>query len=112
MEATKFRPELSVKLEISATTLSIQQLKRSRDVLSSDPIEEMTPQPKRRVTTTERRLDQARERAEALQAVGNFDKAIVDRWQCNDDHCTNKDSFYFVDFAGKHYNISHNEQLL
>ena len=111
-EAARYRPEPSVKIEISATAPSIQQLKRSPEVLSSDPIEETTPQPRRRVTTTDRRLDQARERAESLQAAGNFDKAIVDRWQCKDAHCINKDGLCFVDFAGKHYDIFHEEQLM
>ena len=36
----------------------------------------------------------------------------MDRWQCRDDHCTNRNGFCFVDFAGKHYDIAHEEQLM
>ena len=66
-EAAQSRiPNLIVKIEITAIAPSKYQLKRSHEVLSLDPIEETTPQPRRRLTTTDKRLDQARIRAEAL----------------------------------------------
>ena len=110
-EAGQFIPKLAVKIEISATAPPLKaQLKRPhRKTLSSDPIDESAPQPRRRITTTDRRLDQARERAEALHAAGNWDKDIVDRWQCRDSHYHNKNGWCFVDFAGKYYDIFYNE---
>ena len=114
-EAGQFAPELVVRIEISAITIAPlkAQLKRPhRETLSSDPVEESAPQSRRRITTTDKRVDQARERAEALHAAGNFDKDIVDRWQCRDSHCRNENGWCFVDFAGKHYDISHDEQLI
>ena len=114
-EAAQYTPELTVKIEISAmaTAPAKAQSKRPyRETLSSDPIDESAPQSRRRITTTDKRLDQARERAEALHAAGNWDKDIIDRWQCRDSHCRNENGFCFVDFAGKHYDISHKEQLI
>ena len=114
-EAAQYTPKLTVKIEISAMATAppkAQSKRPYRETLSSDPIDESAPQSRRRITTTDRRLDQARERAEALHAAGNWDKDIIDRWQCKDSHCRNENGFYFVDFAGKHYDISHEEQLV
>lgn len=112
-EAAQYKPELTVRIEISAMVIAPPKAQSKRpyqETLSSDHVEESAS--RRRVTTTDKRLDQARARAEALHAAGNWDKDIIDRWQCRDSHCRNENGWCFVDFAGKHYDISHDEQLM
>ncbi len=49
---------------------------------------------------------------DTLVDVDNFDKALLNRWQCNDEHCKNQNDFCFVNFTDKHYNMNHTQQSL
>ena len=114
-ESQRFGGIIDLKIEILA---EIRQLpiilktpvKRQLLELSSDAAE-LPPPDKKRVTRTDKLLDAARERAKALAAVGNYDKTLLDRWQCRDQHCRNIDGFCFVDFGGKHFDIDSVQQL-
>ncbi|KAL9030732.1 MAG: hypothetical protein Q9196_001182, partial [Gyalolechia fulgens] len=119
-QSAMWKYEVTLKIEVTAKKtaaaaaaaaerLAVERLtKRSHDVLSSDPVEcSPTPKPKKK-TRTDKLLDEARNRAEGLIEAGSHDKALVDRWQCRDEHCTNNKNakgFCFVDYSGKHYAI-------
>lgn len=64
------------------------------------------------MTRTDRLLDQAKIKADALRAAGNFEKDLLDHWQCHDSRCKNQNGWCFVDFSGKHYNMDHSQQAL
>ncbi len=51
-------------------------------------------------------------KADTLADINNFDKALLNCWQCNDEHCRNQNDFCFVNFANKHYNMNHTQQSL
>ncbi len=57
-------------------------------------------------------LNQAQIRAETLVDVNNFNKALLNHWQCNDKHCKNQNDFCFMNFTDKHYNINYIQQFL
>ena len=84
--------------------------KRQHVELSSDPAAPQA-QEKKRVTRTDKILDSARDRAEALEAVGNYDKQLLNRWQCRDQQYRNINGYCFIDFKGKHFDIDAIQQL-
>lgn len=115
-ESTTYGGEVDLKIEIQAETTKQVPVppklasKRQHVELSSDAAEPL-PQEKKRVTRTDKLLDSARDRAEALEAVGNYDKKLLDRWQCRDQECRNLNGFCFIDFEGKHFDIDSIQQL-
>ncbi len=81
--------EYDVRIELQAESLKGKSsLKRSLDVLSSDPLEPSSPKATR-ITRTDKLLDRVRIRADSLAAAGNFDRELLHRWQCNDKQCRN-----------------------
>ncbi|KAL8799947.1 MAG: hypothetical protein Q9182_005517 [Xanthomendoza sp. 2 TL-2023] len=104
--------------------------KRSHIELSSDPPvppslsddDEATPtptsHPKRMKGSAHRSgklIKGARERALVAQRDGHFEKALIDRWICIDEHLTNhkqdSEGFCFVDYSGKHYALDYGQQI-
>ncbi|KAL9132381.1 MAG: hypothetical protein Q9175_006446 [Cornicularia normoerica] len=63
-----------------------------------------------RLTRTDKLLDRARVKADVLKAAGNFDKELLDHWQCHDTRCRNHDGWCFVDYSGQHYDMDHTQQ--
>ncbi|KAI4220225.1 MAG: hypothetical protein L6R40_008690 [Gallowayella cf. fulva] len=137
-QASNWKYELRVRLEVffhttqpdirrhlvptGAAGAAEVSIKRPHEVIvSSDPVQpddddDATPKPRTAAPTKKQRLhrsgqliEQSRRRAEENTAAGKFKKAIVDRWQCHNEHCTNnKDNrgFCFVDYSRKHYAIN------
>lgn len=102
-----------IKIEVSADAEKPTTRKRPAEVLS-DGLNADGPEsgPRQRVTRTDQLLDRARIRTDTFAEAGNFDRALLNRWQCNDENCRNQNSFCFVDFAGKHFNMNHTQQSL
>jgi len=104
--------EYDVRIELQVESLKMKSsLKRSLDVLSSDPLEPSSLKATR-ITRIDKLLDRVRIRADSLAAAGNFDSELLHRWQCNDKQCRNLNGWCFVDFAGKHFNMDHTQQAL
>ncbi len=99
--------DYTIKIEVSAEA---EKSTRKRPADSEGP--EVDERPRQRRTRTDQLLDRARIRADTLADAGNFDRALLNRWQCIDEHCRNQNGFCFVDFAGKHYNMDHIQQSL
>ncbi len=104
--------EYDVRIELQVESPKAKgSLKRSLNVLSSDPLKPSSPKATR-ITRTDKLLDRARIRADGLTAAGNFDRELLHRWQCTDRACRNFNGWCFVDFAGKHFNMDHIQQSL
>ncbi len=101
--------DYTIKIEVNAEVEKSTR-KRPAEVGSEGP--DADERPRQRRTRTDQLLDRARIRADKLADVGNFDRALLNRWQCIDEHCRNQNGFCFVDFAGKHYNMDHTQQSL
>ncbi len=101
--------DYTIKIEVNAKAEKPTR-KRPAEVVSEDP--DVDERPRQRRTRIDQLLNRARIRAETLADAGNFDRALLNRWQCNDEHCRNQNGFCFVDFAGKHYNMNHTQQSL
>ncbi len=100
--------DYTIKIEVNAEAEKPTR-KRPAEAVSEDTD---VDGPRQRRTRIDRLLDRARIRADTLADAGNFDRALLNRWQCNDEHCRNQNGFCFVDFAGKHYNMDHTQQSL
>ena len=114
-ESQTYGAEIDLKIELLAETRQLPfptkpAPKRQHVELSSDAAEPTLPE-RKRITRTDKLLDSARDRAEALEAVGNYDKKLLDRWQCRDQECRNLNGFCFIDFEGKHFDIDSIQQL-
>ena len=114
-ESQRFGEIIDLKIEIQAETKQLLNPlknipKRQHVELSSDPAAPQA-QEKKRVTRTDKLLNSARDRAEALEAVGNYNKQLLDRWQCRDQQCRNMNGYCFIDFEGKHFDIDAIQQL-
>ena len=110
-ESHTYGAEVDLKLELLAETKQPPNLPKRRYVKLSSNTAEPAPQEKKRVTQTDKLLDSARDQAEALEAVGNYDKKLLDCWQCKDQACKNLNGFCFIDFEGKHFDIDSLQQL-
>jgi hypothetical protein len=51
-------------------------------------------------------------KADTLEKAGEFDKQILNWWQCVDECCCNHNLWCFVDYAGQHWAIHHSQQAL
>jgi len=95
--------EINVKIEKSTC-------KRFAEIVSKDSdVDERSCQ---RYICIDQLLNQAWIRAETLADIDNFNKALLNHWQCNDEHCRNQNDFCFMNFADKHYNMNHTQQSL
>jgi len=101
--------DYTIKIKINAKTEK-STCKRSAEIVSEDSdVDEKSHQ---RCTCIDQLLNRAWIRAETLADVDNFNKALLNCWQCNDEHCRNQNDFCFVNFADKHYNMNHTQQSL
>lgn len=138
-ESARWKYEIDVKIETTFTATrkkgeqDIRKYtkpiipKRSYEALSSDPvipaeddeIQESTPKatvppPKKRLHRTDKLIEASRERAKSSMAAGHFERALVDRWQCNDEDCTNNKEhkgYCFLDYKKKHYAIDISQHI-
>lgn len=132
-QANDWKYELKVRLEVSfetpkpdirrhlvPTDRGVTRKRSQAEIISSDPAQPddddatTTPRPtagptkKQKVYRTGQLIEASRKRGEENAEAGNFDKALVDRWQCHDESCLNnkdKKGFCFVDYGLKHYAI-------
>ncbi|KAL9589464.1 MAG: hypothetical protein Q9179_007986, partial [Wetmoreana sp. 5 TL-2023] len=107
--------DIEVKIELLGEAQQQEKgllAKRSRNDLSPEPTEVDidTPLAKKPATRTDKLLDRARLRADALENAGNFDAKLIRRWQCFDTQCYNHNGFCFIDFAGEHFDIDATQQ--
>ncbi len=101
--------DYTIKIEVNAKAEKPTR-KRPAEVVSEDS--DADERSRQRRTRIDQLLNRARIRSDTLADVDNFDRALLNRWQCNDEHCRNQNDFCFVNFAGKHYNIDHTQQSL
>ncbi len=101
--------DYTIKIEINAK-IEKSTHKRSAEIVSEDS--DADERSRQRRTCIDQLLNRAWIRADTLADVDNFDKALLNHWQCNDEHCRNQNDFCFVNFADKHYNMNHTQQFL
>jgi hypothetical protein len=109
-----FDPEyiaLHVEISVQAPKGMKKSIKRTYDVLSSDPVDPPL-EPAKRATRTTQLLNRLEKRGEALEASGEFDKQLLTRWQCPDERCRNHGGWCFRDNAGLHFVLSHHHQMV
>ena len=98
--------DYTIKIKINAKTEKFTR-KRSAEIVSEDS--DADERFRQRCTCIDQLLNRAQIRSSTLADVDNFDRALLNRWQCNDEHCRNQNDFCFVNFAGKHYNMNHTQ---
>ncbi len=101
--------DYTIKIEVNAEAEKPTRKRPAEVVSEGSDADERSRQ---RRTRIDQLLNRARIRSDTLADVGNFDRALLNRWQCNDEHCRNQNGFCFVNFAGKHYNMNHTQQSL
>jgi len=96
--------DYTIKIEINAKIEKFT-CKRSVEIVSEDSdVDERFCQ---RCTCIDQLLNWTQIKAETLADVDNFNRALLNHWQCNDKHCRNQNDFCFMNFANKHYNMNH-----
>lgn len=107
-QAQQWRPEMSVKIEVFAEVEKGATYKKNTQ---SQPRDD-TPTPPSRITRTDQLLNRANERADALAAAGNYDRELMEHWECKDKRCRNTAGWCFVDYSGEHFNMDHTQQAM
>jgi len=104
--------EYDVRIELQIKFLKKKSsLKQFLNVLSFDSLKSSSLKATR-ITRIDKLLDRAHIRVDDLTAVDNFDRELLHHWQCIDKACQNFNDWCFIDFADKHFNINHTQQLL
>ncbi len=101
--------DYTIKIEINVKAEKSTR-KRSAEIVSEDS--DIDEKSRQRRTCIDQLLNWAWIRVETLADVENFNRALLNHWQCNDEHCRNQNDFCFVNFANKHYNMNHTQQSL
>ncbi len=101
--------DYTIKIEINAKIEKFTH-KKSAEIVSEDS--DIDERSRQRCICINQLLNWAWIRAETLVNINNFNKALLNCWQCNDEHCRNQNDFCFVNFADKHYNMNHIQQSL
>ena len=100
--------DYTIKIEINMKTEKSTRKRFTEIVFEDSEIDESH----QRCTCIDNFLNWTQIRADTLADVDNFDKALLNHWQCIDEHCRNQNDFCFMNFADKHYNINHTQQSL
>ena len=104
-KVTDYTIKIKINMKIEKSTC-----KRFAEIVSDDfDVDEKSRQ---RCTCINQLLNWAQIRADTLADIDNFDKALLNHWQCSDEHCRNQNDFCFMNFADKHYNMNHTQQFL
>ncbi len=103
-KATDYTIKIEINVKIEKSTC-----KKSVEIVFEDSEADESRQ---RCTCINHLLNRAQIKADTLADINNFDKALLNRWLCNDEHCKNQNDFCFVNFADKHYNMNHIQQSL
>lgn len=102
-----------MELIYNAPKIMKNSKKRARELLSPDPITELSNTPRQNQgTRTEKLSMKARNQAESMQGAQAATLQLLRRWQCHNEHCLNENGFCFIiDSHGKHYLFDSKEQL-
>ena len=110
--ASKTVIEYDVRIELQIEFLKKKSfLKWFLNVLSFDSLKSSSLKATR-ITCIDKLLDRACIQVDDLIAVNNFDRKLFHRWQCINKACWNFNDWCFIDFADKHFNMNHTQQLL
>ncbi len=104
-KATDYTIKIKINVKIEKFTH-----KRSAEIISEDS--DVNERSCQRCTCIDQFLNWAQIKADTLADVNNFNRALLNYWQCNDEHCKNQNDFCFMNFANKHYNMNHIQQSL
>ena len=63
-----------------------------------------------RLTRTDKLLNRTYAKQDALYTAGNYNKKLLDYWQCHDSRCRNQNGWCFIDYKGKHFDMDHTQQ--
>ena len=97
--------DYTIKIEINAKIEKFTCKRFAEIVSENSEVDES----RQRYIYIDHLLNWVQIKADTLADVDNFNKALLNCWQCSDEHYRNQNDFCFVNFADKHYNINHTQ---